>query len=80
MELQKSISRERMKSFVGKKLPVLVQGPSDEIELLWQGRLATQAPEVDGLVYINDGPVKAGVIQLVEILEAHDYDLVGRVL
>ena len=69
-----------MLQFVGKRLPVLVEGPSDEIDLLWQGRLSTQAPEVDGVVYINDGAVKAGSIQMVEITEAHDYDLVGHVI
>jgi ribosomal protein S12 methylthiotransferase len=80
MEVQREVSRESLKSFVGKVLPVLVEGPSEEIDLLWQGRLSTQAPEVDGLVYLNDGPVKAGEIQLVEIAETHDYDLVGAVV
>lgn len=80
MEVQREVSRNNLKSFVGRVLPVLVEGPSAEIDLLWQGRLATQAPEVDGLVYLNDGPVKAGEIQMVEISEAHDYDLVGAVV
>ena len=80
MEVQRQVSRENLKDFVGKVVPVLVEGPSEEIDLLWQGRLATQAPEVDGLVYINDGPVKAGEIQWVEISETHDYDLVGAVV
>jgi ribosomal protein S12 methylthiotransferase len=80
MELQKEISREKLRRFVGKKIPVLVAGPSDESEFIWQGRMSVQAPEVDGLVYLNDGPVKAGQIQMVEITESSDYDLVGRVL
>jgi ribosomal protein S12 methylthiotransferase len=80
MEIQQEISRDALQSYVGKTFPVLVEGPSEEIELLWQGRLPTQAPEVDGLVYINDGPVKAGTVQRVKITEAHDYDLVGHVV
>lgn len=80
MELQKGVSEEALKSCVGKKLPVLILGPSSESEFLWEGRLSTQAPEVDGIVYINDGPVKSGAIQMVEITESHTYDLVGRVL
>lgn len=80
MGLQKEISSESLKSKVGKILPVLIKGVSEESELLFEGRLSTQAPEVDGIVYINDGPVKAGEVQLVEITESHDYDLVGRVL
>jgi ribosomal protein S12 methylthiotransferase len=80
MAIQQEVSREGLKSYLGRTLPVLVEGVSHETELLWQGRLATQAPEVDGLVYINDGAVRAGTIQLVHITETHDYDLVGEVV
>lgn len=80
MEIQREISREYLRSYVGKTLPALVEGPSPETQLLWQGRLATQAPEVDGVIYINDGPVKTGTIQMVCISESHDYDLVGAVV
>ncbi len=80
MELQREISAHRLQAYVGQVLPVLVTGPSSESDLLWEGRLSTQAPEVDGLVYINDGPVQKGCIQLVRITEAHDYDLVGEVI
>jgi ribosomal protein S12 methylthiotransferase len=80
MEIQKEISREKLRRFVGKRIPVLVAGPSEESELIWQGRMSVQAPEVDGIVYLNDGPLKAGQIQMVEITESYEYDLVGRVL
>jgi ribosomal protein S12 methylthiotransferase len=80
MMIQKEVSKSRLKRFVGMKLPVLVSGPSEESDLLWQGRMEIQAPEVDGLVYLNDGPLKAGHIQMVEITDSHEYDLVGRVL
>jgi ribosomal protein S12 methylthiotransferase len=80
MSMQKDISREKLKRFVGKRIPVLVSGPSDESDLLWQGRMSVQAPEVDGVVYLNDGPLKAGNIQFVEITDSYEYDLVGRVL
>lgn len=80
MELQKGISAEALQAYVGKTLPVLVSGPSQDSELVWEGRLATQAPEIDGLVYLNDGPVRAGAVQQVKISAAHDYDLVGAVV
>lgn len=86
MEAQRDVSRELMESYVGKVLSVLVEGPSDESDLLWQGRLSIQAPEVDGVVYLNDGPEGAftdclrGTIQKVRISESHDYDLVGEIL
>ncbi len=80
MATQKDISEELLRSYAGQVLPVLVEGPSPDHELVWQGRLAIQAPEVDGLVYIGDGPVKAGRIQMVKITETHAYDLVGEVV
>jgi ribosomal protein S12 methylthiotransferase len=80
MEVQKEASHKRLQDYIGKTVSVLVKGPSEEIDLLWEGRLSTQAPEVDGVVYLNDGPVKAGEIQQVLITEAHDYDLVGTVV
>ena len=80
MLIQKGVSRERLRRFVGQRIPVLVSGPSEETDLLWQGRMEIQAPEVDGFVYLNDGPLKRGEIQMVEITDSHEYDLVGHVL
>jgi ribosomal protein S12 methylthiotransferase len=80
MELQKEISAELQQEKVGKVFNVLVKGLSEESEFLYEGRLSTQAPEVDGCVYINDGEVKVGEIQAVEITEAFEYDLVGRIV
>lgn len=84
MSLQRRISRQERKRAVGQRFPILVEGPSEETELLWQGRLESQAPEIDGKVLINDvgeGIVpRAGGFATVEITAAHDYDLVGRLL
>lgn len=80
MAVQQEISRQRLRAYVGTAQPVLVLGPSEETELLWEGRLPGQAPEVDGVVYLNDGRVEAGKIVTVGITESHDYDLVGTVL
>jgi len=79
MQLQQKISGDILKSRVNQTLDVLVEGVSDETELLMQGRLSIQAPEVDGVVFINDGPVEVGKIQKVKITESHDYDLVGHI-
>ncbi|MCX6129606.1 MAG: 30S ribosomal protein S12 methylthiotransferase RimO [Proteobacteria bacterium] len=80
MELQKVLSREHMQRFVGQTLAVLVKGVSDETDLLAEGRLSIQAPEVDGIVYINEGKFVPGTIQMVQISDAHDYDLVGCIV
>ena len=83
MALQRRISRSRNKALVGRELPILVEGPSAETELLWEGRLASQAPEIDGTCYINDfgpGEPRPGEIRTVRITEAHDYDVVGELI
>jgi len=83
MELQKRISRECNARLVKSRAPALIEGPSAESDLLWQGRLSTQAPDIDGVVYLNDGvdeKVQPGAIREILITEAFDYDLVGTVL
>jgi ribosomal protein S12 methylthiotransferase len=83
MALQRRISLSRNKRMIGTELPVLVEGPSKETGLLWEARLSTQAPEIDGICYINDfGPAepRPGEIRILRITEAHDYDLVGELV
>lgn len=80
MAIQKRINREQNRQWVGKQLEVLVEGPSEETEHLLVGRHQGQAPDIDGQVYINDGMAYPGEFVTVEVTEAHDYDLVGRVV
>lgn len=82
MAVQRKISRKINQSLVGREFPILVEGPSAETDLLWQGRLPGQAPEIDGYCLINDvsdGELAKGQIRRIRITEAHDYDLVGEV-
>lgn len=80
MKLQNSISQEIHKGFVGKTLKVIVDGPSEETDLLLQGRTSQQAPNIDGVVLINDGLAKAGEMVDVLITDSQDYDLVGHIV
>jgi ribosomal protein S12 methylthiotransferase len=83
MAIQRRISRERNRKLVGQELPALVEGVSPETDLLWQARLATQAPEIDGVCLVNDvegAPPRQGEIRKLRITEAHDYDVVGTLL
>jgi ribosomal protein S12 methylthiotransferase len=83
MAIQRKISRAKNKQMVGAEVPVLVEGPSADTDLLWQARMSTQAPEIDGTVLINDfeGAEPApGQMRLLRITEAHDYDLIGTLL
>jgi ribosomal protein S12 methylthiotransferase len=83
MAIQRRISRAKNKLMRGREVDVLVEGPSDETDLLWQARMSTQAPEIDGHVLINDveGAAPApGQIRKLRITETHDYDLLGTLL
>jgi ribosomal protein S12 methylthiotransferase len=84
MEIQQEISRAKKQEFVGREFDLLVTGPSEETDLLWEGRTEMHAPEIDGKVLINDfGPydeLRPGQFVRCEITEAHEYDLVARVI
>jgi ribosomal protein S12 methylthiotransferase len=80
MAAQQAVAQRRNDARVGQVLPVLVQGYAEETALLLQGRAAFQGPEVDGVVYINEGTAAAGGFHAVEITAAHVYDLVGRLI
>ena len=83
MAIQRKISRASNRRRVGQEVPVLVEGPSPETDLLWQARLPVQAPGIDGVSLINDfegTEPRAGEIRRLRITEAHDYDLVGTLL
>ena len=78
------LGAEQIGARVGEVVRVLFEGESNESELLWQGRMETQAPDIDGCVLINDAPEgfvpNAGEMVDVLITEAQEYDLVGRIV
>ena len=84
MRLQQKISMKAKAAWVGREIDLLVEGESEETELLWQGRTTLHAPEIDGKVLINDfGPHETlvpGTFYRAEITESHDYDVVARIL
>jgi len=83
LALQRRISRARLRQWLGREVPVLVEGPSRETDLLWQARLPSQAPEIDGVCLINDvrgTPPRRGELRRLRVTATHDYDLVGTLL
>jgi ribosomal protein S12 methylthiotransferase len=88
MKLQQSISKRAKQQWVGRELVVLAEGESEETPLLWEGRTQFHAPEIDGKVYINDfaelgeniTTLEPGRFYKAQITEAHEYDVVARVL
>jgi ribosomal protein S12 methylthiotransferase len=89
MKLQQSISKRAKQQWIGRELVLLAEGESEETPLLWEARTQFHAPEIDGKVYINDTgePGESNYVKLepgrfykAQITEAHDYDLVARVV
>jgi ribosomal protein S12 methylthiotransferase len=84
MKLQQKISTKAKAEWVGREIDLLVEGESEETELLWEGRTSLHAPEIDGKVFINDfGPHETlvpGTFYRAEITESHDYDVVARII
>ena len=78
--LQARLVKQRLKNLVGTVQPVLVEGRSPESEYLLSGRLITQAPDIDGQVYINAGMGMVGEVQPVRLTRALPYDLVGEIV
>jgi ribosomal protein S12 methylthiotransferase len=83
MAIQRKIARARNRGLVGQEVAVLVEGRSRETDLLWEARMSTQAPEIDGVTLVNDyegAEPQPGEIRQLRITEAHDYDVVGTLL
>ena len=84
MGIQRQISKKKKKALLGREFDLLLEGQSAETELLLEGRTPMHAPEIDGKVFVNDFPEdtepEAGQFYRCQITEAHDYDLVARIL
>ena len=84
MKAQAQIAKQKHRAMIGQTVRVMFEGESNESELLWQGRMETQAPDIDGCVLINDAPEgfipEAGQIVDVQIESAQEYDLVGSIV
>jgi ribosomal protein S12 methylthiotransferase len=83
MEQQAIIAARKNRELVGKEFPILVEGPSEESDLLLQGRLKSQAPEIDGVCLINDsqvGEVQSGEFRVIRITRVMGHDLLGKII
>jgi ribosomal protein S12 methylthiotransferase len=84
MSMQRPISKKKKKALVGQEFDLLLEGMSEETDLLMEGRTPMHAPEIDGKVFVNDFPEETtprpGEFYRCQITAAHDYDLVARIL
>ncbi len=77
MEIQQKISLERNRSFIGKRIPCIIEAYSDDGEVV--ARSEYDAPEIDGVVTINTNKqVVPGDIESIKIVDATEYDLIGE--
>ena len=84
MQIQRTISKRKKKSLIGREFELLLEGASEESALLLEGRTPMHAPEIDGKVFVNDVPEglepQPGGFYRCQVTEAHDYDLVARIV
>lgn len=84
MGIQRQISKKKKKALIGREFDLLLEGTSEETELLLEGRTAMHAPEIDGKVFVNDFPAELtpqkGEFYRCRITEAHDYDLIATIV
>ena len=84
MQIQKGISKRKKRSLRGKEFDVLLEGPSEESDMLLEGRTVMHAPEIDGKLYIADVPEGlepvSGEFYRCQITETHEYDLVAKIV
>jgi len=80
MQLQARVSFKRNRRLMESVDEVIVEGVSEETELLLKGRSSRQAPDIDGMVYITSGTANVGDIVRLKITDSSDYDLIGEIV
>jgi ribosomal protein S12 methylthiotransferase len=78
MALGRKLLERKNRALIGRELEVLVEGPSEEHELVMVGRHAGQAPEIDGAVFLSGGESRPGEFRRTRIVGAADGDLLGE--
>jgi ribosomal protein S12 methylthiotransferase len=83
MERQRRIVEAAQRERIGAEVRMVIDGPSPEHELVVQGRLEGQAPDIDPVVYLTDcdpGDYPAGAFIRARVVAAHGYDLLAQPL
>jgi ribosomal protein S12 methylthiotransferase len=83
MKQQTEIAARKNRELLGKEFPILIEGTSQESDLLLQGRLESQAPEIDGVCLINDsevGELESGEFRTIRITRVMEHDLLGTIV
>ena len=78
MEVQAKISLRKNRALIGTHQRVLVEGYSTETPFILKGRMASQAPDIDGQAYITSGTAESRIVNL-RVTHASEYDVVGEI-
>jgi len=77
MKIQARISLEKNMSLLGQEKRILIDSADGEVAI---GRMGSQSPDIDGVVFVREASLKAGDFADVLIKEAYDYDLAAETL
>jgi ribosomal protein S12 methylthiotransferase len=80
MRAQARVSFRRNRRLIGTMEQAIIEGYSEETDLLLKGRSSRQAPDIDGQVYITAGNANIGEIVTLRITDSSDYDLIGEIV
>jgi ribosomal protein S12 methylthiotransferase len=80
MRAQARLSFKRNRRLIDTLDQVIIEGYSEETDLLLKGRSSRQAPDIDGRVYITAGTANIGDIITLRITDSSDYDLIGEIV
>lgn len=80
INLQNEIAEAKNRKLLGRKVEVLIDGISSESEYMLEGRLKTQALDIDGKVLTSEGSAQVGEIVHLVLEQNFEYDFIGRIV
>lgn len=80
INLQNEIAEAKNRKLLGREVEVLIDGISSESEYMLEGRLKTQALDIDGKVLTSEGTAQVGEIVHVVLEQNFEYDFIGRIV
>lgn len=80
LNIQGEIVERKNERFIGETVEVIIDGVSTESEYMLEGRMRSQALEIDGKVLTSDGTANVGDIVKVKLEQNFQYDFIGPII
>lgn len=80
INLQNEIAESKNRKLLGREVEVLIDGISSESEYMLEGRLKTQALDIDGKVLTSEGTAQVGEMVRIMLEQNFEYDFIGRIV